>query len=75
MKDSLVKLTYEIELGPGEKFALPQALADSIGPGRWLITIRPIRTPARGNPPRQHRAFLSSYAPEDERLYDDDPAR
>jgi hypothetical protein len=72
MKDSPVKLTYEIELQPGEKFTLPQALADSIGAGRWLITVRPLRTPAS---PRAHRAFLSSYAPEDEGLYDDNPAR
>ena len=75
MKDALVKLTYEIELEPGEKLALPQALADSIGAGRWLITVRPLRTPSSLSPPRAHRAFLSSYAPEDEGLYDDDPAR
>jgi hypothetical protein len=75
MKDTLVKLTYEIELAPGEKLALPQALAESIGAGRWLITVRPLRTTARASPPRLHRAFLSSYAPEDEGLYDDYPPR
>jgi hypothetical protein len=72
MKDTLVKLTYEIELEPGEKLTLPQALSDSVGAGRWLITVRPLPSPS---PPRAHRAFLSSYAPEDEGLYDDDPAR
>jgi hypothetical protein len=75
MKDTPVKLTYEIELEPGEKLALPQALADSIGAGRWLITVRPLRTQAGRSPPRLHRAFLSSYAPEDEGLYDDYPPR
>jgi hypothetical protein len=75
MKDNLVKLIYEIEIGPGEKLALPQALTESIGAGRWLITVRPLRTPARRSSPRLHRAFLSSYAPEDEGLYDDYPPR
>ena len=75
MKDSLVKLTYEIELEPGEKLTLPQALADNIGPGRWLITVRPLRTPLSASRTRAHNAFLSSYAAEDEGLYDDNPAR
>ena len=73
MKDTLVTLAYEIELEPGEKFALPQALADSIGAGRWLITVRPHRTPSSSSPSSTRSAFLSSYAPEDEGLYDDDP--
>jgi hypothetical protein len=75
MKDLLVKLSYEVELEPGEKLTLPQALADSVGAGRWLITIRPLRTPASPSRTRAHSAFLSSYAPEDEGLYDDYPAR
>ena len=73
MKDTLVKLTYEIELEPGEKLVLPPALADSIGAGRWLITVRPLRIPSSPSRPRTHRAFLSSYAPEDKGLYDDEP--
>ena len=75
MKDTLVKLTYEIELEPGEKLTLPQALADSIGAGRWLVTVRPLRSPSSPSPPRTHRAFLSSYAAEDEGLYNGNPAR
>ena len=75
MKDSLVELTYEIELEPGEKLSLPQALADSVGAGRWLITVRPLRPFDSPTRPRAHRAFMSSYAPEDEGLYDDDPSR
>jgi len=75
MRDAPVKLTYEIELEPGEKLVLPQALSDSIGPGRWLITVRPLRRPASASPAGLHRAFLSSYAAEDEGLYDDYPRR
>ena len=74
MKDTLVTLTYEIELEPGEKLVLPEALSDSIGAGRWLITVRPLRTPSSPSS-RVHGAFLSSYAVEDEGLYDDDPPR
>ena|SRR5262245_46660554 len=69
MKSSLLNLTYEIELKSGEKFSLPEALVESIGEGRWIITVRP----ADSTPPiRNHSAFLSSYGPEDEGLYDDD---
>ncbi len=71
MKDQLVRVTYEIELEPGEKLCLPDALAATIGPGRWRLTIQPLR-PA---PARSHAAFLNSYTPEDEGLYDDYPAR
>lgn len=71
MQANPVNLTYEIELSPGEKLSLPQALIDSIGPGRWLVTIRPTMTTVVAQPIRDHRAFLNSYAPEDEGLYDD----
>jgi hypothetical protein len=71
MKDQLVRLTYEIEIQPGEKLCLPEALVANIGPGRWRLTVQPVRK----LPTRNHAAFLSSYAPEDEGLYDDCPAR
>jgi hypothetical protein len=71
MKDQLVRLTYEIELQPGEELRLPDALRASIGPGRWRLTIQPVYRP----PGRSHAAFLNSYAPEDEGLYDAYPAR
>jgi Arc/MetJ-type ribon-helix-helix transcriptional regulator len=57
---------YEIELGPGEELTLPASLIAQIGAGRWLITIQPLAAPIQS-----HSAFLSSYAPEDEGLYDD----
>ncbi len=75
MEASLVNLSYEIELQPGEKLSLPQSLLDSVGAGRWLITVQPLSQPAASSPLRRHDAFLSSYAPEDEGLYDNDPPR
>jgi len=71
MKDQVVRLTYEIELRPGEELCLPDSLVASIGPGRWLITVRPVGRP----PVRSHAAFLNGFAPEDEGLYDAYPAR
>ena len=70
MKDELVRLTYEIELQPGEQLRLPETLVAGIGPGRWRLTIQPVRRPQV----RSHAAFLNSYAPEDEGLYDAYPA-
>ena len=66
MKNSLVNLTYEIELESGEKLTLPESLIAHVNAGRWLITICPLPIPIRS-----HSAFLNSYAPEDEGLYDD----
>jgi len=68
MKNSLVNLTYEVELEPGERLTLPESLIAHLGAGRWLITIHPLPAPIRS-----HSAFLNSYAPEDEGLYDDYP--
>jgi hypothetical protein len=67
-------LTCEIELKPGQELRLPRSLLDQVGPGRWLITLQPLG-PEAAAPVRDHRAFLNSYAPEDEGLYDADPAR
>jgi hypothetical protein len=69
MKDQIQHLAVEIELQPGEKLALPAALIDSVGAGRWLVTIEPAGPPSV----RDHGAFLKGYALEDEGLYDDDP--
>lgn len=62
------QLTCEVEVKPGEKLSLPPSLS-AVGPGRWLITVEP------ANAVRRHSAFLNSYAPEDEGLYDDYPTR
>jgi hypothetical protein len=72
MKDQPIRLSYEIELQPGEKLSLPPALVDSVGAGRWILTIQPAQSaPAI----RRHSAFLAGYAPEDEGLYDDNSSR
>jgi hypothetical protein len=71
MKDELVRLTCDIELQPGEQLRLPESLLAQIGPGRWRLTVQALQQP----PVRHHAAFLNGYAPEDEGLYDDYPAR
>jgi hypothetical protein len=68
VNDRLIQLTYEVELQEGEKLHLPDALVASIGPGRWLVSVQPSAS-------RDHAAFLNSYAPEDEGLYDGYPPR
>ena len=75
MRSNLVNMTYEVELAPGEKLTLPQALIDSIGAGRWIVTVQPLGAPESTIPVRDHSAFLNSYALEDEGLYDDYPSR
>jgi hypothetical protein len=68
MRSQPVNLTYEIDLQPGEMLNLPPELTASIGAGRWLVTIQPVPSlPVT----RNHHAFLNSYAPEDEGIYDD----
>jgi len=71
MRSQPVKLTYEIDLQPGERLNLPPELTASIGAGRWLVTIQPVLSSIASLPTRNHNAFLNSYAPEDEGLYDD----
>ncbi len=65
------RLTYEVEVEPGEKLSLPQSLVESVGPGHWLITVEALQHATAKQPVRDHAAFLSGYAPEDEGLYDD----
>ena len=72
---SLLNLTYEVELKPGEKLTLPAYLINAVDAGRWLITIRPYAAATFTMPIRSHSAFLNSYAPEDEGLYDELPTR
>ena len=75
MKNELINLMYEIDLQPGEKLALPESLVNVVGAGRWLVTVRPLDQPDLSVPIRNHNAFLNSYAPEDEGLYDNNSAR
>jgi hypothetical protein len=71
MKTNLLNLTYEVELKAGEKLALPDSLVESIGQGRWIITVQPASMDDGPLLNRDHRAFLNSYVAEDEGLYDD----
>jgi hypothetical protein len=67
MNARLTETTYEIHLHEGEVLTLPEDVADILGPGNWTVSIRP----AGGEVTRDHTAFLKSFAPEDEGLYDD----
>lgn len=69
------QLTFEVELGPGDKLSLPPSVVNSVGPGHWVVTISSAEATDAPEPRRSHSAFLASYAPEDEGLYDDYPAR
>lgn len=70
MESELINLSYEIELKPGEKLTLPESLINSLGAGRWLITIVQQHSTA-SRITQSHDAFLKGYAPEDEGLYDE----
>ena len=61
------EIIYDVHLEAGEPLALPEAARQIVGPGHWQVSIRA----ADAGPPRSHSAFLNSYAPEDEGLYDD----
>jgi len=70
MESNLSQITYDIELQPGEPLSLPVDVSKIVGPGHWRVTIKPAQDEIRN-----HSAFLNSYAPEDEGLYDDYPTR
>lgn len=67
MRQDSFEVRYEVTLECGERLTLPRSVADAIGEGHWLVTIRSVSRP----PVRDHSAFLSSYVKEDEGLYDD----
>lgn len=69
MHSEFTEVTYDVHLQPGEALALPKDAADIVGPGHWLVSIRPAND--EGNSIRNHSAFLNSFVPEDEGLYDD----
>ncbi len=80
MQSNLTEITYDIELRPGEMLSLPKDAANILGPGHWLVTIKPVQQSAdgthrEGDSTRDHTAFLNSYVTEDEGLYNDYSAR
>lgn len=66
MTNSCGDFAVTVELQPGERLTLPPELLERVGPGRWMVSVRPLTEPVR-----RHDAFLNGYAPEDEGLYDD----
>jgi len=75
MQANVTQFSFSVELQPGEKLSLPQAVVDTIGPGRWHVSICTLEDNGKDEPIRDHSAFLDSYGPEDEGLYDDFAAR
>ena len=71
MQSKLTEITYEVHLRPGESLSLPEDVAEILGPGHWRVSISPAHNAISSIPVRDHTAFLNSYAPEDEGLYDD----
>ena len=69
MKAQLARMTFNIELQSGEKLTFPPEMIASVGEGRWTITVQPADDSEQLI--RNHSAFLSSYSPEDEGLYED----
>lgn len=71
MQSNLTEIIYDVQLQPGEMLTLPKGAEKVVGPGHWIVSIRPASPEGPDNKVRDHAAFLSSYAPEDEGLYDD----
>jgi hypothetical protein len=71
MDSGFTEITYDVHLQPGEKLALPDEAVEIVGPGHWLVSIRPADGASPSVPTRNHAAFLNSYSREDEGLYDD----
>ncbi len=65
MEKKRIDLSWEIEIGPGEKLMLSRELVDIVGPGRWLLTLSHLDEQQPGRI-RDQRPFLQSYAPDDD---------
>ena len=71
MQSKLAEITFDLELQPGEPLSLPKEAAEIVGPGHWLVSVRPAAQVGHNSPLRDHTAFLNSCVPEDESLCDD----
>jgi mRNA-degrading endonuclease RelE of RelBE toxin-antitoxin system len=67
IEEIIEQYELEVERQEGEKLIIPDSISQDIGKGKWLITIQPNSIDSI----RAHNAFLNSYNPEDEGLYDD----
>jgi hypothetical protein len=74
MQPNISEFVYDIQLKPGESLSLPKEAASIVGPGHWQVTIRQSDAIETESSMRSHSAFINSYAPEDDGLYDDYPA-
>jgi hypothetical protein len=75
MESKPFEITYDVQLLPGEALSLPKEAAAIVGPGHWLVSIRPADDNSDRQFVRDHTAFLNSYSAEDEGLYDDYSSR
>jgi hypothetical protein len=75
MESKPSEITYDVQLLPGEVLSLPKEAAAIVGPGHWLVSIRPADDTSDRQFVRDHTAFLNSYSTEDEGLYDDYSSR
>lgn len=71
MNGSSSEFIDDINLAPGEALSLPATAVPIVGPGSWRIAIEPYDGSHPEGVTRDHSAFLTSYSPEDEGLYDD----
>jgi hypothetical protein len=75
MQAKFTEITYDVQLQAGESLSVPKEIAEIVGPGHWVVSIRSAESESRPGAIRDHAAFLNSFAPEDEGLYDDYSAR
>jgi hypothetical protein len=73
MQSRDAEIKFDIHLLPGEALSLPGEVTAAVGPGHWLVSIRPAEEESSSAPIRDHSGLLNSYVPEDEGLYDDYP--
>jgi hypothetical protein len=70
-RSKLSEVIYDVHLQPGEELSLPTDVAEMLGSNHLRVSIRAADDSGRGGLVRNHMAFLNSFAPEDEGLYDD----
>ncbi|MEO0853896.1 MAG: ATP cone domain-containing protein [Cyanobacteria bacterium J06648_11] len=62
MDSKPLKLSYEVNLEPGETLVLPPSLAN-IGPGHWVVTVEPVDATNDLSLPRISSGALATSAP------------
>jgi hypothetical protein len=75
MDTKVTEITFDVTLQPGEPLSIPESASQIVGPGHWVVSIRPADSATSQDSIRDHSAFLNSYSPEDEGLYNDYSSR